>query len=478
MKKKLISGLSVISVMLCLSGCCISHEWQDATCTAPQTCAKCGRTEGVPLGHTWADATCTIPKTCSECRETDGEPLGHGELTEANYQQGANCTVCGEDVGEPLTAAFETHGLTINAKENVTYDYVTSVSKDDPSTKTTGHLTFYNYHIVENMEYLENIDGYEWRSVHVNILFDGEYASQNPSFENYYDIEGWDDSSFLDESSGNRLYTVNYLGEDYPKCTYRSFNDRWSYFGNITTYDCDHYFRVPIGYDGAVISYLDYGNTWDDGMYIYDVADKNTLFFRLDDCEKTGNDIPVPHFVEYQDYIQARFIKSEEIYEFTTHCAETENSPKTTGTVAVTDYQTFAFDDTHEAKEGCEWKTVELQASFGDQNANNYDIFLSTLKSDYYYGSTFWYTLSEESDENGYYTFTIRWNGQEYAECKYRRTSEWNWQPDSAVWNYTCQWEFLTPAGYDGLFVGMADTIDCNNGAEYITANSLLFRLN
>ena len=25
-----------------ISGCCVSHDWQGATCTAPKTCAKCG----------------------------------------------------------------------------------------------------------------------------------------------------------------------------------------------------------------------------------------------------------------------------------------------------------------------------------------------------------------------------------------------------------------------------------------------------
>lgn len=38
-----------------------THEWQDATCTAPKTCTKCGATEGDVLGHTEpaADGTCT-----------------------------------------------------------------------------------------------------------------------------------------------------------------------------------------------------------------------------------------------------------------------------------------------------------------------------------------------------------------------------------------------------------------------------------
>ena len=52
------------------------HEWADATCTEPQTCA-CGETQGEPAGHKWDAATCTAPKTCSVCKATEGEPAGH-----------------------------------------------------------------------------------------------------------------------------------------------------------------------------------------------------------------------------------------------------------------------------------------------------------------------------------------------------------------------------------------------------------------
>lgn len=40
----------------------MSHEWKEATCAEPKTCAKCGETEGEALGHTWVEATCEEPK--------------------------------------------------------------------------------------------------------------------------------------------------------------------------------------------------------------------------------------------------------------------------------------------------------------------------------------------------------------------------------------------------------------------------------
>ena len=83
---------------LLLSGCCLVHDWKDATCTTPRMCRVCKETEGEPLGHVWLDATCTIAKTCEVCGETEGEPLGH-IWREATCQEPKTCTVCGATEG-------------------------------------------------------------------------------------------------------------------------------------------------------------------------------------------------------------------------------------------------------------------------------------------------------------------------------------------------------------------------------------------
>lgn len=48
MKRSILIILLVI-ILSGLSGCCLSHEWVDATYTSPKTCAKCGKTDGEPL---------------------------------------------------------------------------------------------------------------------------------------------------------------------------------------------------------------------------------------------------------------------------------------------------------------------------------------------------------------------------------------------------------------------------------------------
>ena len=75
------------------------------TATVGSFTAACVVTVEEPCSHEWNDATCTEPKTCSKCGETEGEPLGHTEevipavaptCTETGLTEGKKCSVCGE----------------------------------------------------------------------------------------------------------------------------------------------------------------------------------------------------------------------------------------------------------------------------------------------------------------------------------------------------------------------------------------------
>jgi hypothetical protein len=263
----------------------LGHEWAEATCTEPKTCSRCGETEGEALGHDWAEATCTEPKTCSRCGETEGDALGH-DWIEANYQQPKTCNVCGETEGDVLTPAFEEHGLSINVKLGETYDCVT-MCNENTSKKTTGKAVFSDYQVLSELEGYDTPEGYEWRTVHVSILFDDDNAwnygiSIGFANENYYDIQGWDDSRYDDEDSGLSIYTVNYNGIDYDKCAHTLTGGFGDWVDQTITFEATVIYRVPIGYDGAVFGLRDKSIEWEDGMYIYDVADENTLFFRFE----------------------------------------------------------------------------------------------------------------------------------------------------------------------------------------------------
>lgn len=51
MKKTTYLALA-LTICLLFTGCCFSHDWAEATCTAPKTCTKCEKTEGELLPHT------------------------------------------------------------------------------------------------------------------------------------------------------------------------------------------------------------------------------------------------------------------------------------------------------------------------------------------------------------------------------------------------------------------------------------------
>lgn len=55
---------SVVAALFYTHVLCI-HEWKDATCTEPQVCGICGRTQGEPLGHEATDWKITVAATCT-----------------------------------------------------------------------------------------------------------------------------------------------------------------------------------------------------------------------------------------------------------------------------------------------------------------------------------------------------------------------------------------------------------------------------
>ncbi len=105
MNKKLLSlALTFGLVLVLFTGCCLSHEWQNATCETPKTCTKCDKTEGEALGHSWQEATCETARTCATCGVTEGEALGHDVFwsTDDRTNMSGLCNTCGASFQEEL----------------------------------------------------------------------------------------------------------------------------------------------------------------------------------------------------------------------------------------------------------------------------------------------------------------------------------------------------------------------------------------
>ena len=310
MTKKHFCMIGTFAVCFMLTGCCISHEWKEATCTEPKVCTKCGKTEGDALGHTWVEATCAEPKHCSVCGETEGEALAHtwveatcseakhcsvcgeteGEplehtLTEANYQQAATCEVCGATVGEPLQPEFEKYGLTCNTELDTNYPYVIPCYDEGYTTK--GKVSFSDYEVFDSDETHEAAEGYEWKAVTLTILFDDENADLHGyGFTDWILTDYYSDLNvFYDYNENTDTYTIAYNGIKYTEAKYDNIvlQDKWINDDYILQYRL--YFRVPKGYDGLVIAVCPFDSQairTEDGYTIYsNLADKDIIFFRL-----------------------------------------------------------------------------------------------------------------------------------------------------------------------------------------------------
>ena len=92
---KICSILLAFFIICGFSACGCSHEWQEATCTEPKTCSRCGETEGEALGHDYVDGYCT------RCYEEDPDYVNLNNLGFSNtYGMDAWLDISGYDFSE------------------------------------------------------------------------------------------------------------------------------------------------------------------------------------------------------------------------------------------------------------------------------------------------------------------------------------------------------------------------------------------
>ena len=113
----LVAIVAIVALVLILGNKECEHQWgeysilTDANCVAEgvkeRKCAECGEIESeviASLGHNWENATCTLPQTCKSCGETVGEALGHKD---ANFDHVCD-NECGKtDMGEHSDSATD-----------------------------------------------------------------------------------------------------------------------------------------------------------------------------------------------------------------------------------------------------------------------------------------------------------------------------------------------------------------------------------
>lgn len=167
MNKKVLLGciLGAVVIALTVSGVLLftnkecSHSFSDwtviteATCEnvgeKQRTCSECGeveKTEIVALGHDWQEANCKAPKTCARCAKTEGDVGDHSFTKEAVSDEAIkaaatcehaalyfkSCEYCGK-LADDDTAVFE-YG------EKLAHDYSKEEVKEE-ALKTAATCT-------------------------------------------------------------------------------------------------------------------------------------------------------------------------------------------------------------------------------------------------------------------------------------------------------------------------------------------------
>lgn len=187
---------------------------------------------------------------------------------------------------EPTGIGFEQKGLTCQMKLGepaeywtASYEFVIDVSS---------YVTILSDEIIAPNQMFQAKEGYEWRKVTLQIMTENEstwYWGICPAncFEDYYDIVFHDQTSIFDESTNHSTYSVVKDGVIYPNCEYYFVYNEWiNNEADMTMSQIrEYYFCIPVGYDGTVIGFYNAFSTWEDGMYIYDIADSDTIFYRL-----------------------------------------------------------------------------------------------------------------------------------------------------------------------------------------------------
>ena len=219
----------------------------------------------------------------------------------------------------------------------------------------------------------------------------------------------------------------------------------------------------------------------EDGMYYFDpaygtMAKGKVLIDGIEyEFDKlTGQIILQRGFEEYG--IQCNAEPGVE-YDYVT-CAYADENTTVRGK-AMFDYTTFEADDTHEMKEGYEWKRVVVTVDFDGWTAATIGCRASILYDlDYYTFSN--RPLNKVSDHDvAERKQTIRMQDEDF-EITTRYGEPQRFLGDDEKVRITFVYECHVPAGYDGITVALCNASNQHNGErelDRIDEDSLIFRL-
>ena len=205
-------------------------------------------------------------------------------------------SACGKSAGGENAAGavpdFEAHKIKANLKLLQATQYKTTC-KDDASKTTQGTVTVKEVKHYKGADTpadsrLKALEGYEWIEVSVESVFADDNAKEAgvdraSCVSNYYDLKTFESTAKADGEFTR--FTVQPEGAEAPfdSCLFLKTVDNrgWTEDKNVCNYTW--YFRVPEGYDGMVIAFINAGNKWQEGKQIYEVLDADSLIYRVAD---------------------------------------------------------------------------------------------------------------------------------------------------------------------------------------------------
>jgi len=192
-------------------------------------------------------------------------------------------------------------------------------------------------------------------------------------------------------------------------------------------------------------------------------------------CGETEGNPLTPWFEEKGYSVNSMVVG--ETYPYVTACYD-DKSKETIGKVTVTEYKVFESDETHEAKEGYEWRFVSVTLVFDDENTKYYGASYNAWAGCYYIGNKEKAPDPEEIKAKGEGYFAQDYNGKEY-ECWRRTGWDSSWDKKNVLTAHY-EYEALLPIGYDGAIFLFVNSGRIESGAalaDVIDENTLFFRL-
>jgi hypothetical protein len=119
------------------------------------------------------------------------------------------------------------------------------------------------------------------------------------------------------------------------------------------------------------------------------------------------------------------------------------------GELTITDYRIIESDDEHEAKEGYEWRIIQWQVVFYDENVQYGVARFCFVTIDYYIDSDFELNQDARISADAEDIYSVNFYGEEKETLRNFRTIRSELVEND--WFVEAEYSFLVPIGYDGV---------------------------